>query len=123
MPGVASPAPTLVTGSGGDTVSVTQVFPQIIADADRIAAWLHCNETLPFTTCPGGWPLTAHISVGVQESAPADTVTFTGCDGIPFATTTSVLAPVPMVEGMSNSVDTVALPVATPIVLWLWVLQ
>jgi hypothetical protein len=44
-------------------------------------------------------------------------VTATGFDGIPFATTSSSLAPVWMVDGISNSVETVADPVATAIVL------
>jgi hypothetical protein len=34
------------------------------------------------------------------------TVTFTGCEATPFATTTSVLAPVPIVDGTSNIVET-----------------
>jgi hypothetical protein len=46
----------------------------------------------------------------------------TAVDGIPFATTTSELAPVSIPEGTSKLVDTVALPVATPMVLWSWVL-
>jgi hypothetical protein len=41
---------------------------------------------------------------------------------MPFATTTKVLAPVSIVAGMSKFVETVAEPVATPIVLWSWVL-
>jgi hypothetical protein len=45
------------------------------------------------------------------------TVMDTGLDGIPFAITTSVLAPVSMPEGTSKFVDTVLWPVATPIVL------
>ena len=43
--------------------------------------------------------------------------TLTDVDGIPFATTSSVLAPVSIVLGTSKFVDTVAEPVATPIVL------
>ena len=46
------------------------------------------------------------------------TITDTELDGIPFAITTNVLAPVSMPEGTSKFVDTVLLPVATPIVLW-----
>ena len=49
------------------------------------------------------------------------TVTLTGADAMPLATTTSELAPVSIFAGTSNSVDTTALPVATPIVLWSWV--
>jgi len=45
------------------------------------------------------------------------TVIDTGADGIPFAITTSVLAPVSVPEGTSKFVDTVLVPVATPIVL------
>ena len=49
------------------------------------------------------------------------TVTDTGADGIPFAITTSVLAPVSAFDGTSKFVETVLFPVATPIVLWSWV--
>jgi hypothetical protein len=36
---------------------------------------------------------------------------------MPFAITTNVLAPVSIVDGTSKVVETVAVPVATPIVL------
>lgn len=45
------------------------------------------------------------------------TVIETGFDGIPFAITTSELAPVSMFEGTSKWVETLMLPVATAIVL------
>jgi hypothetical protein len=41
---------------------------------------------------------------------------------MPFAITTNVLAPVSIVDGTSKFVETVAVPVATPMVLWSWVL-
>jgi hypothetical protein len=41
---------------------------------------------------------------------------------MPFATTTNMLAPVSIVAGTSKFVETVADPVATPMVLWSWVL-
>jgi hypothetical protein len=41
----------------------------------------------------------------------------TGDDGIPFATTSRELAPVSIVAGTSKFVDTMADPVATPMVL------
>jgi hypothetical protein len=47
-----------------------------------------------------------------------ETVTETACDAIPFATTTSLPEPDAMPLGTSKFVETVALPVATPIVLW-----
>lgn len=50
------------------------------------------------------------------------TVTATATEGMPFATTTNELAPVSIVAGTSKFVDTVAVPVATPMVLWSWVL-
>ena len=50
------------------------------------------------------------------------TVMLAGWEGIPFATTSSVLAPVSAPEGTSKLVDTIADPVATPIVLWSCVL-
>jgi hypothetical protein len=40
------------------------------------------------------------------------TVTATAVDGIPFATTSSILAPVSIPAGTSKLVETVALPVA-----------
>lgn len=45
------------------------------------------------------------------------TVTFTAADGMPFATTTSVLAPFSVRVGTSKYVHTDCVPVATPIVL------
>jgi hypothetical protein len=45
------------------------------------------------------------------------TVTATGLDGIPFATTTSELAPLSIFAGTSKWVETILLPVATPMVL------
>lgn len=53
-----------------------------------------------------------------ERSGDYCTVTETGCDGIPFATTSSWLAPFSMPEGTSKFVETVVFPVATPIVLW-----
>ena len=50
-------------------------------------------------------------------------VTATAAEGIPFATTTRVLAPVSIPAGTSNFVETAFVPVATPIVLWVCVLQ
>jgi hypothetical protein len=41
---------------------------------------------------------------------------------MPFATTSNVLAPVSIAVGTSKFVETVAVPVATPMVLWSWVL-
>lgn len=46
----------------------------------------------------------------------------TAAAGIPLATTSSVLASVSMVAGTSNFVETMADPVTTATVLWLWVL-
>jgi len=45
------------------------------------------------------------------------TLTFTATDGMPFATTSNVLAPISMFVGMSNWADTIADPVATPMLL------
>jgi alkanesulfonate monooxygenase SsuD/methylene tetrahydromethanopterin reductase-like flavin-dependent oxidoreductase (luciferase family) len=45
-------------------------------------------------------------------------VTRFGLDGIPLATTTILLAPVSAVTGTSKVVETIAVPVAIPIVLW-----
>jgi hypothetical protein len=50
------------------------------------------------------------------------TVTATAFDGIPFATTSRVLAPLSIFAGTSKLVETIALPVATAIVLWSCVL-
>ena len=45
------------------------------------------------------------------------TVTLTGAEAIPLATTASELAPVSVTDGTSNEVDTMVLPVATPMLL------
>jgi hypothetical protein len=45
-------------------------------------------------------------------------VTLAGDEAMPLATTASVLAPVSAPVGTSKLVETVALPVATPIELW-----
>jgi hypothetical protein len=49
------------------------------------------------------------------------TVTFTGVDGMPLATTTRVDAPVSVALETSKFVVIVADPVATPIEEWSWV--
>jgi len=59
------------------------------------------------------------VLVDVAVAVAVETSTATGWDGIPFATTTNLLAPVSMLAGTSNSVETGVLPVATAIVLWL----
>jgi hypothetical protein len=55
--------------------------------------------------------------VGPDADWVVMTLRFEGFDGIPLATTTMVDGPVSMDGGTSNSVDTGAVPVATPIVL------
>jgi hypothetical protein len=50
------------------------------------------------------------------EVAP-EIVTTTPAEGIPLATTKTVLAPVSMLEGTSKLVETIVLPVERPIVL------
>ena len=47
--------------------------------------------------------------------------TATAADGMPFATTSSVLAPRVIVAGTSNLAETDFDPVATPMVLKVWV--
>ena len=49
------------------------------------------------------------------------TVTLTTEDGMPFDTTCKVRAPVSIVVGTSKCVETLAVPVATPMLLWSWV--
>ena len=49
------------------------------------------------------------------------TVTLTGADAMPLATTLSELAPASVAIETSNKVETMVLPVATPMLLWLWV--
>src|ERR1017187_7303917 len=62
--------------------------------------------------------LSIMTQVRSRPSTDQFTVTLTAGDGMPFATTSSELAPVSIVAGTSNLVETIALPVATPIVLW-----
>ncbi len=54
----------------------------------------------------------------VEIDAGRTTVTFTGAEAMPLATTLSMLAPNLRFAGTSKCVDTRSLPVATPIVLW-----
>ena len=58
------------------------------------------------------------VAVAVAVGVGAITFTATDEDGIPLATTTSVLAPPSVPAATSNIVETVALPVAIAIVLW-----
>jgi hypothetical protein len=51
------------------------------------------------------------------------TLILCGAEGMPFATTYNLLGPNSMSAGTSNFVDTSALPVATPMLLWSCVLQ
>ena len=51
------------------------------------------------------------------------TLTLCGAEGMPFATTYNLLGPNSMPAGTSNFVDTGALPVATPMLLGLCILQ
>ena len=53
----------------------------------------------------------------LAASAPPTTVMFIGRDGMPLATTSSLLSPVSRSVGTSKKVETMAAPVATPIVL------
>ena len=53
----------------------------------------------------------------IAALGPYFIVTWTGFDAMPFATTTSVLAPVSIFAGTSKLVETGSEPVATPIVL------
>ena len=59
----------------------------------------------------------------VARTACYFTVTVTEAEGIPFATTTMVLGPSSMVAGTSKWVVTLRAPVATPMLVWLWVRQ
>ena len=58
-------------------------------------------------------------AVAVAVGVACVTFTLTGCDAIPLATTTRLLAPASIPAGTSNCVETEVLPVATAIVLWL----
>ncbi len=51
------------------------------------------------------------------QNSPLDTVTATGCDGMPLATTNSMESPSSISAGISTLVVTTAAPVATPIVV------
>jgi len=63
--------------------------------------------------------LTVRVAGNTEKvkSGAAATVTFVAAEGMPFAITKSSLAPVSIPAGTSKLVDTVVLPVATPIVL------
>ena len=61
------------------------------------------------------------VGVGVGVAVVVFTVIVTGSEAIPFATTSRELLPVSAAAGTSKLVDTLARPVATPIVLCPWV--
>ncbi len=67
---------------------------------------------------PHSRAMTALIATPTRHHPSQFTVTATGAEGMPLATTTSVLAPVSVALETSKWVDTGALPVATAIVLW-----
>jgi hypothetical protein len=57
------------------------------------------------------------VFVRLRTKSRYFTVIDTAADGMPFATTSSALAPVSRFGGTSKFVDTGVLPVATPIML------
>jgi hypothetical protein len=67
--------------------------------------------------------LTLRFGMGWPPPSVYCTAMLCGSDGMPFATTYNLLGPSSMPAGTSNFVDMVAPPVATPMLLWLWVLQ
>lgn len=72
-------------------------------------------------------PCATETAVGFAERVKPlvdpEMVTLTAAEGMPFAITNKSLAPVSIPVGTSKFVDTIVLPVATPIVLCPWVLQ
>ena len=73
----------------------------------------------PNITFHGKVPSPSSPLRGRRDEQPLaySTVMETGDDGMPFAITTSELVPVSMFAGTSKLVETVVLPVATPMVL------
>ena len=71
------------------------------------------------TVCPvfDGFGFEVRAVVVWVLPPPLPTVTAIPADGMPFATTTRVLAPVSIDDGTSKLVETIVLPVAMPIVL------
>ena len=67
---------------------------------------------------PHSRTMTGLILMPIDHHSSQFTVTATGAEGMPLATTTSVLGPVSVALETSKWVDTGALPVATAIVLW-----
>ena len=71
-------------------------------------------------------PCTTDTEVGLAERlkplVPPEMVMLAAAEGMPFAITNNELAPVSIPAGTSKFVDTIALPVATAIVLCPWVL-
>src|ERR1700734_804899 len=63
------------------------------------------------------------LAASVKLPPPdAPTGTAAPAEGMPFAITNNELGPVSIPAGTSKLVDTMVLPVATPMVLWPWVL-
>ena len=71
--------------------------------------------TLPFP--PGAMLAFLGAAVRVKLAVDDPTVTATPVEGMPFASTYKVLAPVSIPAGTSKFVETIVLPVATPMVL------
>lgn len=66
---------------------------------------------------PWSVPVAAMPAVHSSRDRFQFTVTLTGTEAMPLATTVSELAPVSVFAGTLNIVETIALPVATPILL------
>jgi hypothetical protein len=90
-----------------DAVLLARFAPYI---ATHSPGWI-AVYALPAGTVPPG-----KID-GSEELPPGVTITFTGLDGIPLATTSRIEGPDSIDSGTSKLVDTGVAPVATPIVL------
>jgi hypothetical protein len=113
---------------------VDEPVPPLVADI-RIQGWSAeaDQSSIPtpmfdrLTGCAGGFdtvvPLKDRLCCEtVSHGKVVVIVTGTAVDGIPFATTTSVPAPGSVSGVTSKEVETGVLPVATPMLLWSWVL-
>src|SRR5277367_72257 len=119
---VACPEP----GAGMVAGVIFTLTPLPSPDAVRAIAESKPPETVVMTLAlpvpPGATVTVFGAAARVKVPVFAPTVTATAAEGIPLAITYNVLAPVAIVAGTSKLVETTSLPVATAIVLGLWVL-
>src|SRR5436305_1198536 len=114
--------PTLTFGT---TVALIEYACAVAGIPQELSGIVKPRAFPPLKNGPPNGPLGLRVSAtrhGVtamkRRATGFPTETLTESEGIPLATTSSVLEPVSISEGTSNWVETGVDPVATAIVLW-----